>query len=656
MGKEIYLLRKLSVICLIFLCIGFSAKANPGPQAPASSANSTASSPEQGQPANQAQSKDQGTGQSGSAAQAPAGSSSTPATSTPATQSQTPASASPSTSGAQGSAVKSVSPTTTYESGTVLQVHTRLVMIDVIATDDHGHAITDLQAKDFTLLEDGKPQKVRAFGFQHPLAPDPTMKLPVLPANVFTNLPLFPPSSAMNVILLDVLNTSLTDQAYARQKLLHYLDNMPANEPTAVYIMGNELRMVHDFTTDHAALKEAVEKTKLESSLLAESPEEAVPGSAAAAIGSGGAQRELEQTRRRIRIDNSLKALQTVAHALAGFEGRKNLIWISAAFPLTINPNISLEDDSEVNFDEMENHGQKVAKTAQILTDSQVAIYPVDPRGLATFSTFSAANAGPSGRNPSAFANSLAGDSRRLTAAHDTMNLLAENTGGKAFYNRNDLDKAIYDGVTDGSTYYLLGYYPDNKTWDGKFRKVQIKVARGGVKLRYRLGYYAADPQPAEIKPNSKQRDRDLGEALRLGAPVSTSLFFEVAVMPPSPKNQNKVTISYAVSPHSLQIKRGDDGLEHADLECVVQAYNEKGKPVNSVLSTAQAAMKPETYQKVLKSGFPCRTQLELQPGSYQLRFAVRDTHTGLIGTSDGKVTVAAVAAEAKPAETGKTP
>jgi len=651
---------KLSVIFfLVFLCIGFSAKANPGPQTPANGATSAASSPEQGQPANQSQNKDQGQNQSkdqsAPAGQAPAGSSPTPAT-----PSQTPAPASPPAPGAQGADVKSVLPTTTYQSGTVVEVHTRLVMIDVIATDDHGHAVTDLQAKDFNLFEDGKPQKVRAFGFQHPTPPDPALKLPVLPPNVFTNLPLFPPSSAMNVILLDVLNTSLTDQAYARQKLLHYLDNMPANEPTAVYIMGNELRMVHDFTTDHAALKEAVEKTSLESTLLAESPEDDLPSSASlaggGAPGAGNAQREVEQTPRRMRIDKSLLALQAVAHALAGFEGRKNLIWISAAFPLTINPNISLEDDAEVNFDEFENHGQKVAKTAQILTDSQVAIYPIDPRGLATFSTFSAANRGPSGRNPAAFGNSLRRDSNRLSAAHDTMNLLAENTGGKAYYNRNDIDKAIYDGVTDGSTYYLLGYYPDNKTWDGKFRKIQIKVERGGVKLCYRLGYYAADPQPAEIKPNLKQRDRDLGEALRLGAPISTSLFFEVAVMPSSPKDQNKVTISYAVSPHSLQIKRGDDGLEHADLECVVQVYNEKGKPVNSALSTAQAAMKPETYQKVLKSGFPCQNQLELQPGSYQLRFAVRDAHTGLIGTSDGKVTVSAVAAEAKPAETWKTP
>src|SRR5260370_9091043 len=123
------------------------------------------------------------------------------------------------------------------------------------------------------------------------------------------------------------------------------------------------------------------------------------------------------------------------------------------------------------------------------------------------------------------------------------MNLLAENTGGKAFYNRNDLDKAIYDGVTDGSTYYLLGYYPENKKWDGKFRKVQIKATRGGVKLRYRLGYYAADPQPAEIKPNTNQLHRALGDALRLGGPPLTSPFFAAGECPPAPPRQTTIPV-----------------------------------------------------------------------------------------------------------------
>ena len=105
----------------------------------------------------------------------------------------------------------------------MINVHTRLVTIDVVATDGKGHAVTDLAAKDFSVIEDGKPQTVRAFGFLHPLPPDPKFQLPKLPPNVFTNIPQFGMSSALNVLLLDTLNTSLMNQSYARSRVLHYL-------------------------------------------------------------------------------------------------------------------------------------------------------------------------------------------------------------------------------------------------------------------------------------------------------------------------------------------------------------------------------------------------------------------------------------------------
>lgn len=586
-----------------------------------------------------------GTSATGTAASAPSSgqqtSGSQPAVSQPA--------------GGQQAAQKTTSLTSPYESSGVIQVHTRLVTLDVVATDAHGNAISDLKAKDFTVLEDGKPQSVRAFGFQHPIAPDPKRQVPALPPNVFTNIPQFPLGSALNVILMDVLNTPLADQAYARGKLLHYVDNMPPNEPTAVYILGSRLKLVHDFTIDHAALKEAVQATNIQSSLLLDGPEEEIPGAAGAAIGAGDAQRNMEQLRRTMRIDMTLKALQTIAHTLAGYDGRKNLIWISAAFPLSIDPNFTLDPQSPTSFDDMENHSGKVAKTAQVMTDSQVAIYPVDPRGLVAYSTFSAASRGPGGGGRE-FGNALLAESRRLTATHDTMNVLAENTGGKAFYNRNDLDKAIYDSVTDGSTYYMLGYYPENKKWDGKFRKVQIKVNRPGIKLRYRLGYYASDPQPIAAKPNPKQRARDLGEALSLDQPNSTALFFAAGVLPPSAQTQNQVIINYSIAPRTLLVNPGNDGLEHAEVECLAQAYNEKGKPAGTAnISTEQASMKPETLQKVLQTGFPCRNQMQLPAGSYRLRLIVRDARTGAIGTSDARVTVPPAVAQTKaPQDTKK--
>jgi hypothetical protein len=345
-----------------------------------------------------------------------------------------------------------------------------------------------------------------------------------------------------------------------------------------------------------------------------------------------------------------MDALQSIAHWLAGYQGRKNLVWISESFPLSIDPNSTVS--SNVEFGAARNDGSDIAKTASMLTDSQIAIYPVDARGLATSSLFSASNSGGNrfGQRITTgpqFGSALSLESNNLIAAHDAMNLLAERTGGKAYYNRNDIDGAVRDGVTDGSSYYLLGYYPDNKEWDGKFRKVQVKVDRAGIKLRYRLGYYAADPQ-AYARENDKQRARELADAMSLEHPVSTALFFQAAVQPPSEEGKNKVTVLYAIDSHALAVEHGDDGAEHADLECVVQAFNEKGKPISSAGNTVKAAMNPETYKKVQQSGFPCRTEIALPEGDYLLRLGVRDTRTGLIGTANAKVNVAKLA-ESKP-------
>ncbi|PYX93358.1 MAG: hypothetical protein DMG67_04420 [Acidobacteria bacterium] len=157
--------------------------------------------------------------------------------------------------------------------------------------------------------------------------------------------------------------------------------------------------------------------------------------------------------------------------------------------------------------------------------------------------------------------------------------------------------------------------------------------------MRYRLGYYAADPG-AYGKENGKQRARELGDALNLDHPVSTALFFQAAVLPPSEQSKNNIVVLYAIDVHALVLEHGEDGAEHAEVECVVQAYNEKGKPVSVSGNTVKAAMNPETYKKVLQGGFPCRSEIALPEGSYLLRLGVRDSRTGLIGTANAKVDV----------------
>jgi VWFA-related protein len=592
----------------------------------------------------------------------------------PAPAGQTgPAPAGQASSGAQ-SAQKDQQPGTVYESATVLKATTRLVVLDIVATDKKGNAVTDLERADFTVLEDGNEQQIRVFSFQRPaLRSGGAASTPAfnLPPNVFTNVPRYNSSSALNVLLLDGLNTTVPHQAYVRDQMLHYLEKMPEGEPVAIYTLGSKLTLLQDFTNDPAVLKEVMKRFKGKVSALLDNPAggpetELLPAGLA---DSGMIPDQMMQSMMRfeqertafqtdLRVTYTLTALSAIARALSGYPGRKNLIWISEAFPISIDPNMELTNDV---FAGTRNYGAEIAATAETLIDAQVAIYPIDARGLVPPAMFDASNSGRDkfGRSmsvdPRRMQTALSNESAQLQAVHGTMQDMAERTGGKAFYNRNDIDGAIRRSIDDGSTYYTLAYYPTNKDWNGKFRKIHVNVNRPGVKLRHRLGYYAVDPK-VFVEQNKRQQATLFGEALGLDSPVSTGLKFQAEVLPPSEKTQNQVLVQFALDPQAISFDAQSNGLQHAVIDCVVQAYTEKGKFIKTMASTVNASLKPDTYTKVMRGGFPCKQTIDLPAGSYFLRLGVRDDRTGLVGTANAKVTVAGTAAPAGNDPEGKKP
>jgi len=258
---------------------------------------------------------------------------------------------------------------TVYESATVLRAVTRLVVVDVVATNGSGDAVPDLKAEDFTVIEDGHEQKISAFSFQHPPAAGVSqVRLqPVnLPPNVFSNVPKYSAEAALNVLLLDGLNTNLPNQAYARDQMIKYLAKIPEGQPIAVYmLMGRQLRLIQDFTSDPSVLKTAVKNLKANISPLQDNPsggpgiELAPPG----AFDSGMIPAEMQQAMQQFENERSsfqtdlrkrytLDALNSLARTLSGYAGRKNLIWISEAFPISIDPDFTL---SSASFDSMRN-------------------------------------------------------------------------------------------------------------------------------------------------------------------------------------------------------------------------------------------------------------------------------------------------------------
>jgi VWFA-related protein len=582
-----------------------------------------------------------------------------PQTSAPAASDQSAQTAPAAAPAQTPAAEKDKKPTPVYESATVLKSITRLVVVDVVATGKDG-AITDLKQDDFTILEDGKEQKIRVFNFQQP-HPNPSGSAVLAaakpPENVYSNAAHFSANSALNVLLLDALNTNLPHQAYVRDQMIRYLQKMPQGQPIAVYMLSTKLTLLQDFTDDPEALKKVAKEIKSSVSPLLDNASggpdaELLPAGLAdsgimpaqmfTALQSFEQERVAFQTD--MRMTYTLNALTTIARALSGYPGRKNLIWISEAFPLSIDPNLDLTGDT---FAGTRNYGSQIAAAADSLIDAQIAMYPIDARGLVPSSLFDASNSGRDkyGRSlsrPGRMPAAISAESAQLQSVHGTMEEMADRTGGRAFYNTNGIDGAIRKSIEDGSTYYTLAYYPENKNWNGKFRKIHVKVNRSGVKLRYRLGYYAVDPTVFAEK-NQKQQDSAFALALSPDSPIATGLPFNALVIPPVEATPKTVRVNFAVDPHAISFERLPDGLQHATVECTIQAFSAKGKLVRGELTTVKAALKPDTFSKVMQDMFPCQQSIDLEPGKYYLRLGVRDDRTGLIGTTNARVVVAAV-------------
>ena len=392
-----------------------------------------------------------------------------------------------------------------YKSPAVLRATTRLVVVDVVATDSKGSPMADLGIDDFTILEDDKPQKISAFAFRQSGTVAETAQQAKL--NLFTNVPRFSGASSLNVILLDSLNAEYLSRTYGRDQLLKYLESGPAIQPTAVYALENKLKLLHDFTLDAKELKSVVEKYK------PSAPTRVVDVYSAASPYS----RSGDYTLSSHTLEATVSALGALAQILAGHPGRKNLIWLSAAFPLTMYPAnfhntpnpASVNGPGVPNTTEASTHdiatdnigmqgartfSNEVERVANAMMNAQVAIYPVDCSGLAQNSRANAAS---------------------------TMRVLAERTGGQTFVTRNDLDMAVRTSMDDGATYYTLEYYPQNKTWDGKFRVIQVKTTRPGITLRHRQGYYALNPGEQK-KDSEKDLVRSLSDALSPDMPASS--------------------------------------------------------------------------------------------------------------------------------------
>jgi VWFA-related protein len=394
---------------------------------------------------------------------------------------------------------------------TTLRVTSNLVVIDVVVTDGKGNPVHGLTRDDFTLTESGKPQMVKRFE-EHTVLPlaetSKVSSLPKLPPGLFTNQASAPASGPVNVLLLDYLDTPLSAQPYARKQLLDFLNKVPAGTRLAIFGLNHNLVMLQGFTSDPEVLKKALtaKKGAPQGSNILSNPEQGGPQgntilSETFNSNALDADQQLANVQRfqanevqfeqQLRTQITLGAFELLSRYLVGIPGRKNLIWFSGSFPLSIEPNQDLQDP----FDSVVRNDDEVRKTDNLLTRAQIAVYPVDARGVFNDPANSAvsdfAGAGPvniggsvvAGDPASASANAQMAFLQQTAQEHETMFAMAEDTGGKAFVNTNNLTEAVTQAVANGSNYYTLTYTPTNLQWDGRFRAIKVKLSQPGLKL-----------------------------------------------------------------------------------------------------------------------------------------------------------------------------
>jgi VWFA-related protein len=563
-----------------------------------------------------------------------------------------------------------------------IRVTTHLVLVNVIATDKAGKPVTDLKAEDFTVEDNGKKQKLSVFSLQQPVAQAAQSELP---PNIYSNKPEYHmPAGPLTVLLVDGLNTPFINQSQARLALIRYAaTQVKAGQEVAIYALGTHLYRLQDFTNDPAVLRAAIESyaplslpehgSTLTASRITSTAgvtESGARGGAAASAAMATAIQNIQQFQAeqagpalQLRIETTLAAMRALSRDLAGHPGRKNLVWVTAGFPVSLIPQsneiASVSTRSAVdptapiplpseqtygafNRGVLQESAEDVRRTSAFLSQAQIAIYPVDARGLMGASNADASSSGLSSVGTlvmgNDFGQTVSNSSALREASQASMQDLAQQTGGRVFKNRNDIDNCVGAASSEGGTYYALGYYPDKKKFDNAFHKLKVAVNRPGAQLRYRAGYFAVDPS----KENRKERDAELAAALHDDAVQSTMVLFDARVVSPPPAEKATVPVQFLVQPDTFSMEEAKNGRRSINLDFYAAAFTPDGKVAANTGKTVSATITADQYAQVQQKGLLLPLEVKLSPGTYNLRLAVRDNRTGYLGTLGVPLTLAA--------------
>jgi VWFA-related protein len=545
-------------------------------------------------------------------------------------------------------------PRATAPAGAVkFETNVQLVVIDVTAKDKNGKPIEGLTANDFTITEDGKPQEIKVFKFQRleeEVLPEPTLKpRAAAPAANVAEAPAGPAVKSLTanqiapskpgevkyqdrrllVMYFDMASMPVADQIRAQEAALKFIKTqMTASDLTAILTYKGDLKVVQDFTSDRDVLTKLIQTLTMgEASDLA--------GNVATGSDSdedtGDAYTADDTEFTIFNTDRKMVALETATKMLGSLSERKALIYFASGVERSGSDN-----DAQLR------------STINAAIRNNVSFYPIDTRGLVASAPMGDATTRGSGNQAMLSGGTARSRQGRFSNQQDTLYALAEDTGGKALLDNNDLSMGIQQAQQDISSYYILGYYSSNAKMDGKYRRVKLATsaqlsARIG-KLDYRSGYFAGK----EFKQfNSGDKERQLQEALMLGDPVTDlTIAMEVNWFRMA-RDRYFVPVTIKVPGSEFELAK-HGGAEATKIDWIGEVKDAKGQVQGNVRDISDIKLKGETVGQLAKKSIAYHTGFTLAPGTYVLKVLARENLSGKMGTFENKFVVPDLNADPK--------
>lgn len=555
------------------------------------------------------------------------------------------------------------------EENPVMKATTRLVQLNVVVLDKQGHPVRGLSQDDFQIFDDDSRQRIVHFAAS--MSGDSNEVLKQSPLVISNRPGSAEESRGVTVVLIDAMALDAPSGAplelaartrMATLAVVSFLKMLKPRETVALYAMRTDgMVVLHDFTEDQAVLVAAVKQfedggvrgKKILFDRLA-SGNRYMPGD------------RVESRRSETRAADTSEDMRVLADGflglakhLEGLPGRKNLVWISSTFPTVINdfdPNQMLADRDAPNpvpkqklpvpdFSQPESKFEKWRDFARSLSDANISVYPMDAQGLDTMNSASHFSGSspvigtdkPTGTfsplggpamvdarlNNGAVAPPPAPNSAGSVGQWSAMEILADETGGRAVINSNALDQHLREIVEQGEASYQIGYYPGDKAWDGKYHQIAVKLAQQGMKVLCRKGYYAKDAPVTQGDTELRKVAKGVVESPGIGVTLNVS-------SNPLGPGPDEVVVKLDV--HDLHFEQSGD-RSNANLDMAFVQLGKDGRVVEGIKDHIALALLPQTYTEALNQGWLYPRSLWIEPNVEKMRVVVRDLATGAVGS-----------------------